>query len=336
WYVPRRTLGFGQRASQGSGFFVAPNPPFGAVFTYYLKDSIQTRKEKRQEKEKRIAKKGGDTPTPGWDALRAEQLEEKPAIMLTVRNSAGNAVRHLVGPPKKGIHRVSWSLTYPRTDPWSPPREREERRFSTRNPDDGVLVAPGTYTVHLAKRREGKWTDLGKSQTFKVVPLRDGGTIPGMTPEEYAEFVRDYAAVMRSVGGVRSVLRDTADRLKAIRQTLDRSTVSDPKLGEQVRDMERRIAAMRETLEGSRQRSEASDPGPVSINRRLNVVRGSVGSTLHGPTAMHREAYSIAKRQVVGLKKELDQLVETELPDLERRLDESGVPWTPGRNIPGD
>jgi hypothetical protein len=198
-----------------------------------------------------------------------------------------------------------------------------------------VLVAPGTYTVHLAKRLEGKWTDLDKSQTFRVVPLRDGGTVPGMTPGEYAEFVRGYAAVMRSVGGARGILRDTADRLKAIRQALDRSTVSEPKMGEQVRDMQRRIAAMQETLEGSRLRSEASDPGPVSISRRLNAVRGSVGSTLHGPTAMHREAYSIAKRQFNELKRDLDRLVETELPDLERRLDESGVPWTPGRNIPG-
>jgi len=34
WYVQRRPLGGGERANQGADFFVAPNPPFGAVFTY--------------------------------------------------------------------------------------------------------------------------------------------------------------------------------------------------------------------------------------------------------------------------------------------------------------
>ena len=38
WYIPRRPLGGGEKANQGTDFFMAPNPPFGAVFTYYLKD----------------------------------------------------------------------------------------------------------------------------------------------------------------------------------------------------------------------------------------------------------------------------------------------------------
>ena len=336
WYLQRRTLGFGEKASQGSAFFTAPNPPFGAVFTYYLKDSIETRKETRKKAEKKIAKEGGDTPTPGWDALRAEELEEKPAIVLTVRDSAGKVVRHLTGPVKKGIHRVSWSLTYPSTRPWSPPRKKEERRDPGRNPDDGMLVAPGTYTVSMAKRVEGKWTDLGKSQSFEVVPLGDGGTLPGMTPQQLDEFKRDYASVQRSSGGTSRVLKDTSARLKAIRQTLDRSTIGDVAFGDEVRAMERRIAAMQEKLNGNDRRRRANDPGPVSISSRLNVVGLSVRSSLQGPTTMHREMYSTAKIAFAELKSELSQLIENELPDLERRLDAAGLPWTPGRGVPSD
>ena len=38
WYIPRSHLGFGDRpkGTQGDGYFTAPNPPFGAVFTYHL------------------------------------------------------------------------------------------------------------------------------------------------------------------------------------------------------------------------------------------------------------------------------------------------------------
>ena len=336
WYRPRGVLGFSPKASQGAGFFVAPNPPFGAVFTYYLKNSIETRREVRRKNEKKIAKNGGDTPTPGWDALRDEDREEKPAIMLTVRDAAGDVVRYLKGPAKKGIHRVSWSLTRPSTRPWSPPGKGRERFGASRNPDDGLMVEPGTYSVHLAKRVEGKWTDLGLSQTFEVVPLRDGGTLPGMTPQQLESFKQDYASTQRSLGAINRILTETTKRLTAIRQTLDRSTISDPSFGDRVRDLQRQVADMTERLNGNPRRQRANDPGPVSISRRLNIVGMGISMTLQGPTTHHRDVYESAKADFDRLKNQLRELTETTLPALEHQLDQSGLPWTPGRGIPGD
>ncbi len=335
-YKPRAMMGFSPKASQGASFFAAPNPAFGATFTYYLKDSIETRKEKRKKAEKKIAKSGGDTPTPGWDALREEKREEKPAIMLTVRDAAGNVVRHLTGPAKKGIHRINWSLTHPSTRPWSPPSKKPDRFGSTRNRDDGLLVAAGTYSVHLAKRVDGKWTDLGKSQTFEVVPLHDGGTVPGMTPDAVESLKQDYASTQRSLGAVGKIIAETTKRLKAIRTTLDRSTIGDPTFGDRVRDMERRVAEMELDLNGSSRRWRAGDPGPVSISRRLGIVGMGIRMSQQGPTTQHRNVYESAKAEFGELKSKLTQLVGTELPALERQLDAAGLPWTPGRGVPTD
>ena len=103
WYMPRRVLGGSEKASQGHAFYVAPNPPFGAVFTYYLRDDMQTRKQARRESEKEIEKKGGDTPYPGWEELQKEDLEEDPAILITVRDASGDVVRRLTGPTTRGL-----------------------------------------------------------------------------------------------------------------------------------------------------------------------------------------------------------------------------------------
>ena len=35
-----------------------------------------------------------------------------------------------------------------------------------------------------------------------------------------------------------------------------------------------------------------------------------------------------------GVKAEMAQLLETDLPALRAQLDEHGVPWTPGRGVP--
>ena len=53
WYFQKRPLGYRPKGSQGDSLYVAENPPFGSVFTYYLTDSFKTRKQVRQAAEKR-------------------------------------------------------------------------------------------------------------------------------------------------------------------------------------------------------------------------------------------------------------------------------------------
>ena len=48
WYVPKRALGCGEpmcQSSQGDSYFMAPNPDFGATFTYYLAEGFKSSKD---------------------------------------------------------------------------------------------------------------------------------------------------------------------------------------------------------------------------------------------------------------------------------------------------
>jgi hypothetical protein len=63
-------------------------------------------------------------------------------------------------------------------------------------------------------------------------------------------------------------------------------------------------------------------------------LSGAIVNGTHGPTGTHREQYRIARRLFGGLYPDLQQLVETDLPALEARLEEAGVPWTTGRALP--
>ena len=56
----------------------------------------------------------------------------------------------------------------------------------------------------------------------------------------------------------------------------------------------------------------------------------------YGPTPTHRRQFEIAKDQFAALREQLTQLVDTDLPALEAQLDAAGVPWTPGRGVPGE
>ncbi|HEY6510072.1 MAG TPA: hypothetical protein VIY56_18745, partial [Vicinamibacterales bacterium] len=71
-FVQASPLGGRGRSMQGERFFIAPNPPYGVTFTYYLKDGYTPLKDRRQDAEAEIAKKGGNIYYPSWDSLRAE------------------------------------------------------------------------------------------------------------------------------------------------------------------------------------------------------------------------------------------------------------------------
>ena len=329
WYVERRAMGGGEKASQGDAFFTAPNPPFGAVFTYHLKDEIRTRKAARREKEKAIEKQGGDTPYPGWDSVREEALEQDPAVVLTVRNEGGEVVRRLSGPVKAGFHRVAWDLERPATDA-APARPRGENDFGG---GGGALVAPGTYTVSLAKLQDGVLADLGLRETFEVVPLHEG-TLPAAPPAEVAEFLAGMDDLDRAVKGATALITDTKRRIEGIQDALMRSSIADPALQAEADALRKRLLVLEEDLSGDRRRSRFGDDGPVSIAGRLRVAQRGTQSSTYGPTPTHRTSLDIAREGFAALRADLTRLVETDLPAIERRLEEAGAPWTPGRGVP--
>jgi photosystem II stability/assembly factor-like uncharacterized protein len=329
WYSQRWPLDFGDKGFQGSAYFSAPNPPFGAVFTYYLRDALQTRKQLRRKQEKEIEKQGGDTPYPGWDELRREAEEEKPAIMLIVRDSDGNVVRRVTGPTSAGFHRVAWDLRYPNLRVHS-----TGERSPWDNDDGGFLAAPGSYTVTLARRVDGVLTEVTEAKSFEVVQMREG-TLPGSGAADTAAFGRDLAELDRNISGINAAIGATMDRIKAIKEALSRSAVDGNQLDEQLRAIESALREHRQALNGERGRWRMGNEGEsVSISTRAQTAASGLASPTYGPTDSHRRSYEIAVEELRELQGALRIIIDEELPSLEERLEEAGVPWTPGRKIP--
>ena len=173
-YVPAAPLAGRGKAFQGASFFTAPNPPFGATFTYSLKEALKPKKAARREQEQKLERDGKDVSYPAWDALKAEDREEPPGLILTVRNAAGQIVRRLTGPTSAGFHRVSWDLRWPA---YRPVTAHETRRGGDEDEEffagarSGPLALPGKYTVSLEKRDEQGTAELVAPTPFEVEPL---------------------------------------------------------------------------------------------------------------------------------------------------------------------
>ena len=330
WYIQRMPLGefrTGAKASQGDAYFIADNPPFGAVITYYLPKSILSAKEQRREKEKKIEKAGGNTPYPGWSALRSEETEEEAAVVLTVRDSQGEVVRKLEGPAKAGFHRVAWDLRYPESTPWTDKPQDNYIVFS------GPLAAPGDYTVSLATRINGVLRETGQQTAIKVKMMRQN-SLAKADPAKVVAFGRRLDSMIREGSGAAAAMKTLLTELAAIKQTLLRSG-TEGELRTRARAMELEVLDLQLKLSGDDNRDMAGDPGPVSVSRRINVAQLGTSYSTYGPAPMHLRSLEIAEQEFTAIKSALERVFNTDIPALRKAMDEAGVPWTPGRGVPG-
>jgi hypothetical protein len=327
WYIEETPLGNGGKAYQGDGFFVADNPPFGAVFTYYLKDALRTKKEMRQEAEKEANEAFEDTPMPSFEELNAELSEEKPQILLVVRDEDGDVVRRIEGPTGEGLHRVSWDLTRP--------SQRAVRSMPDEDDDDsGFMVAPGTYSVALMKRQGGETTELVGAKEFEVKKLRDGA-LPAADPEAVASFWDRMNKLSARVSATRAVLSDTEEKVDLLRVALERSTAPTEMMDEWSA-LKRRVESLDMALNGDPARESLGERQVATVSDRLRFARSGVGNSTYGPTPTHRESAEWAEEELSEIVAELETLREEDLPAMEEKLAEYGAPWTPGAAIPSE
>jgi photosystem II stability/assembly factor-like uncharacterized protein len=137
--------------------WTAPNPPYGAIVTYQLRDAA--------------------APGTQW--------------ALSFADSTGREVRRIELTDGPGVHRVAWNLT---SAPPPPPPSAAPAAgapagaqggrgggrgggggFGGRGgAGGGTAVEQGRYTVTIGKVANGMFTAVGSGQSFTVIPLPEG------------------------------------------------------------------------------------------------------------------------------------------------------------------
>ena len=74
----------------------------------------------------------------------------------------------------------------------------------------------------------------------------------------------------------------------------------------------------------------ANEPSQPSLLDRVNTAVNGL-TTTSPPTATHRESLTIAQQQAGPLLERLHKLIEVDLANVEKQMNELGAPWTSGR-----
>ena len=190
-------------------------------------------------------------------------------------------------------------------------------------------MSPGKYTLRIAKRIDGVETTLGASQTFNVVPLY----LSIMQESDRAavlDFQKKAAALQRSLMGAAKVTQEALTRIQYIRRALDEIAGPDPKLVAQVNSIDTALRDINDQLNGDPILRRANEPSQPSLLDRVNTAVNGLTTTAP-PTATHRESLAIAQQQTGPLLDRLHKLIDVDLANVEKQMNDRGAPWTPGR-----
>ena len=328
WYIPNEPMQAKGMPTLGTTSYRAENPPFGAVFTYYLHDIPHTAKAERQKSEKSLREKNASIPFPGWERLQKESNEKKPQVLLLVSDENGNPVRWIEGAHKKGLHRASWDLRLAPPDPinltepdFKPPWAGDA---------EGPLAAPGNYTVALFINHNEKLQPQGAPQEFRVKPVPTVAS--GTDFKAVAAFQQLTSELSRQISGAGRKMGEAEGRLKHMKAALIETPKAKPGLFASLNELEEKLAGLRTRLSGDPIRQKFNESTVPSIMSRVRQVAGGHWGTRQTPTDTQKRNIEIAQN---GFDKFRGDLVGylSELSQFEADLEAAGAPYTPGRKF---
>ncbi|WP_273567292.1 WD40/YVTN/BNR-like repeat-containing protein [Maribacter halichondriae] len=328
WYVPSAPMQAKGMPGQGTTSFRTENPPFGAVFTYYLNEVPKTTKAQRKDSEKALREKNLSIPFPGWERLNDEAKENEPQVLLLVKNANGNAIRWVKGTAKKGLHRTNWDLKLPAPNPIE--LTEPEFRPPWAGEAEGPLVAPGKYSVELFIAQNGNLQSQGAAQEFTVKPVPN--TVEGTDFNAVAEFQQKTSELLRRLSSAGRQLGEAGNRLKHMKAALLETPNAKPELFERLSTLDKKLSDLRAELYSDPMRQKFNEATEPSIQSRVGGVAYGHWETRQAPTETQIKNIEIAETDFGKFRGDLVNYFK-ELETFEAALEAAGAPYTPGRKF---
>jgi photosystem II stability/assembly factor-like uncharacterized protein len=300
-YNPNTSIPGGARGASASGDreYAAPNPAFGAIITYFLRDSVP---------------KGGD-------------------VTLGVYDATGRRVRELSANKKQGMHRVTWDLR--NTPPYTvrrPAGQASEPTFRQREVT-GPFVLPGRYTARLTIKAGST------APAVYEVPIEvRSDPLVQLSDADYRSLYEMRVSTGRLQATVQAAVRTAEqlrDQITDVKTAVKNNTAPDS-VSTQADTIDKELGEILKNLRGDPDAPAVSDDKRTeepSIQERVNNVADEIGNVTSQPTALQRSTLTLAGSDLQREIGRINVLLQRRIPALNAALDAAKIPWTIGRPV---
>jgi photosystem II stability/assembly factor-like uncharacterized protein len=326
-FIEANPLGYGGVGFQGASYYSAPNPEIGAVFTYYIKESFESLKEKRREIEKKAVKDNSSIPYPSYENLENEANEIEAYLLFTIKDDQGNVVRKIKKSVSKGLHRLVWNFRYSANFPIN--FDTFDPTIPWDVPDVGYMVVPGNYTVSLSKYEASKIEEIIAPQSF-VCRTLDNTSLPAYDKKALDAFNKKVAELTRALSGVDEYRSELNNKIKYLKKAVFESTNVPLETNTQINEIEADMRAVNKILHGDHLKRNYEGAVPTSLQDRINLITYALWSTTAAPTNTYIKSYNYAAERYDSVVEDIIA-IEGKIKSVEDILEKYGAQYTPGR-----
>jgi hypothetical protein len=159
----------------------------------------------------------------------------------------------------------------------------------------------------------------------------DNTTHPAENRQALAAFQKKVAELSRAVQGALEAANDLAKKIELMKEALHNTPKDARELMNQARAMEDQLADILRAFRGDRTLSLRYENQPPSIYGRVNRIVYGFWRSTSAPTQTMKDQYRIAGEEFEPQLEKLRRIIEKDLEDLKKAMEEAGAPWTPGR-----
>jgi photosystem II stability/assembly factor-like uncharacterized protein len=227
-------------------------------------------------------------------------------LKLEVLDSSGQVIDELPASKRRGINRVIWSMRV------KPPRVPPAAQLAFAG-TQGPRVLPGTYTVRMTKGGQvyEQKIEVGLDRRARFT-----------VEDRKAQF--DAAMRVHKLFGEESALMDRINTLRASLARSSQAVAKDATLRKQVADVDEKVDRVRRRIVATK------EGGAITGEERLREHTDQLYGALLGyegrPGAYHLARIDALQRELHDITAELAQVIERDLPGLNKALRSRGQP----------
>lgn len=278
--------------------FIAPNPPYGAIITYYINC----------------------------------ELDEKDEVVITILDSDRNKIRELKGTKNQSFNRIKWDLRH-----GALPVERERRTAQQRTTQalvaqqrrsapSGPFVVPGEYTVKLTVKEKTMSTPV-------VVELdpRIKISIADLIAQRDSALKLDQLSAKAS--RVNGRIQDLESQVENVKKVLKKGRNIDEAIMADIDSLAKKLSDIRNKLMVDRRRIP-SWRSRRTVTRDINSLSRSITSYTAAPTTKNIKKIEKLFGELNKIIEEMNNLITVEIPKLNKRINEIDILFLdPGKVI---
>jgi hypothetical protein len=292
---------------KGGQHYRSKNPPMGVTFQLHLAEGATRVKDARPEANNELPH------YPTMDQLRAEDWEETPYLLYTIKDDQGSEVARFTRGDFKGIERFTWNAKY------SSKASINSNGEPKTNPSTTTFVKPGTYHISVMRSTNGELKELISDHEFEVNHLYNYEEID----YEFNAKIDEVYAEANRIEYEFNELKDELNELRAgFRNTVGASTTDL----QAARGIDVKLKELSLLLNGDPSRTKREMETVPSLGDVVGILAWGAWNHRGAPTGSMKNMLEDAQAMIKDAARALES-IEEQIDELEEKAQNQGVPY---------